>query len=387
MNVKLNPNEKKKLRCSGVRMNQKIKSILLPPYRMFRKVQKLLHIRKETARLSQIPVDSARPKIFYFGVTEHSNLGDMAQCYCIRKWLSENYSECPVYEFESSTVVCPHFSFVNKLQKVLSSDDMIFFQSGYTTQDLGGDHELMHRIIIDAFPSAKVIMMPQTIYFKSPENKAVTSKSYNQNRNLIFLARDRVSYKMACEMFPDVTVRQFPDIVTSLIGHYSFSYNRDKILFCCRNDTEKYYSDDELENLRQNLSRVLPTERTDTTIRVEYKQLRKNIQFYLEEQVNSLARYKLVITDRYHGTIFSLAANTPVIVLKTNDHKVTTGAEWFKGIYDDYVYVAQSLEHARELAEMILQKEYSYRVKPYFDLEYYSKLKGIIEEKYEKVLN
>lgn len=52
-----------------------------------------------------------------------------------------------------------------------------------------------------------------------------------------------------------------------------------------------------------------------------------------------MSHYKVVITDRYHGTIFSLIANTPVIIIKSTDHKVTTGADWFKGIYDDYVYV------------------------------------------------
>lgn len=31
--------------------------------------------------------------IFYFGIPEHNNLGNMAQTYCTRRWIQENYPE------------------------------------------------------------------------------------------------------------------------------------------------------------------------------------------------------------------------------------------------------------------------------------------------------
>ena len=120
----------------------------------------------------------------------------------------------------------------------------------------------------------------------------------------------------------------------------------------------------------------------DTTISVLNKKIRKRLKHYIEDELQMFARYKLVITDRYHGTIFSLVANTPVIVIKTNDHKVTTGVEWFNGVYDNYVFLAESLEHAYELAETILKNEHTYKLGPHFDREYYKKLKEIIDEKY-----
>jgi exopolysaccharide biosynthesis predicted pyruvyltransferase EpsI len=370
-------------------MNKILKSILRPPCRLIRlpyqfvkRIIQLWHIRNETDRLLHIPNAASQPKIFYLGITEHSNLGDLAQYYCIRKWINENYPSVNVYEFESTTVIDTHFNFMDRLSKILNPADIIFFQSGYTTQDLGGNHELMHRIIIDRFPNAKIVMMPQTIFFKSEERKQLTSKCYNQDKNLLFLARDRFSYEMACAMFPDVTVKQYPDIVTSLIGYHNYNYERNKVLFCCRDDSEKYYSDEEINRLRQKVGRLLPTDMIDTTIQVDYKEIRKKLEHYIENQIKIFAHYKLVITDRYHGTIFSLVSNTPVIVIKTNDHKVTTGVEWFHGVYDDYVFLAESLEHAYKLAETILKNEYTYHLEPYFDREYYKKLKEIIDEKY-----
>jgi len=78
-------------------------------------------------------------------------------------------------------------------------------------------------------------------------------------------------YEMACTMFPDVTVKQYPDIVTSLIGNNSYNYERDKVLLCCRGDSEKYYSDEEINRLRQKVNCLLTTERIDTTIQVDYR--------------------------------------------------------------------------------------------------------------------
>lgn len=36
--------------------------------------------------------------IYYFGVPEHSNLGDLAQCYCIRRYFNKYFSDYEVIE-------------------------------------------------------------------------------------------------------------------------------------------------------------------------------------------------------------------------------------------------------------------------------------------------
>ena len=97
-------------------------------------------------------------------------------------------------------------------------------------------------------------------------------------------------------------------------------------------------------------------------------------------EIDTYAHYRAVITDRYHGTILSLVAGTPVIIIKTTDHKVTTGAEWFKGVYDDYVYVANSLDEAYEIAKSVLNKKLTNNLSPYFETNYYDKLPEIFSK-------
>lgn len=360
------------------RIYELIKLILRPLYRALKWILRSIHIFKETLRLLRMSEDDT-PKIFYFGITEHSNMGDLTQYYCIQKWIKDHYPCVAIHEFEATTIVDTRFGFLDKLGRVLHPEALIFFQSGYTTQDLGGNHELMHRLVIDRFPHARIVMMPQTIFFQYEQNRQRTSKSYNQAKNMLFLSRDRVSYEQALQMFPDVHNQLYPDIVTSLIGKYNFNHERSKILMCCRNDGEKFYTHDEIDALIKKLESMDKVVLADTTIKAHYTKIRKNLEQFVLNEIEKFSRYRLTITDRYHGTIFSLAANTPVIVIKTTDHKVTTGVDWFKGVYDDTVFLAESLEHAYELAGKIMEN-YEYPVlKPHFKEKYYDKLKKIVE--------
>ena len=170
--------------------------------------------------------------IFYLGIPAHSNLGDLAQGMCIRRWLKKHYQERQVLEIETNALVNTPFSLLNKLAELYKSGDMIVFQSGYTTTDLGGFADEMHRAVMKVLPNAEMLMLPQTIFFKSKDNEKRTAECYNSMKHMLFLARDRISFGMAKQMFPDIPVMQFPDIVTTLIGNYSFNYSFNYIFDC-----------------------------------------------------------------------------------------------------------------------------------------------------------
>ena len=319
------------------------------------------------------------PIIYYLGITSHSNLGDMAQYYCIHNWILANYKDYNLVEIEADTVVDTKFGLIDLLKQYYKPEDIIVFQSGYTTQDLGGVHDLMHREIIKALPEARILMMPQTIFFQNPENEQRSAEIYNTASQMLFLARDKVSYKKAKEMMPDVKVKLYPDIVTSLIGVFNFNHKRHGICLCRRNDGEKYYTDSELDNLIERLSKVTDVTVGDTTLKVPFLQLRDNREYFIMKQIEEYSKFEVVITDRYHGTIFALAAGTPVIIIKTNDHKVVTGADWFKGVYDDYVFVAKDLDDAFNIFQCIKSKKLDRMRNPWFKVNFYDLLKTEFE--------
>lgn len=319
-----------------------------------------------------------KPIIYYCGIPAHSNLGDLAQGVCIRKWLKKNYPNYYVTEIETNALVNTKHSVIGKMAKAFNpNQDFVVFQSGYTTTDLGGFADPMHQAVINALPNSRILMMPQTIFFKNEERKSLCSKVYDSHKKMLFLARDNVSYEMAKEMFPNIPKKCFPDIVTTMIGSVPSNQNRNGIMFCLRNDGEKFYSDEELSVLIAKCKEIGPVDRTDTT---KGKDVVKEATLYIESEISRYAKFKLLITDRYHGTILSLVAGTPVIIIKTNDHKVTTGADWFKGVYDDYVFLAKNLEDAFEMAKVIYQRNEYNTLPPYFEKNYYDKLPSLFEE-------
>lgn len=320
-------------------------------------------------------------RILYFGIPMHKNLGDQAQKYCIRKWLNENYPMYDVLEIPTRIVVDERFDFLRTLKKNVRETDIIVFQSGYCTHDIEPSTEdLMHRIVISNFPKNRILMLPQTVYFQNEKRKKLSMEAYNKAERMLFLARDAVSYEIAKEMFDQVNVQLYPDIVTTLIGTRHYNEKRNGIFLCARRDCEKYYSDSELAALIKKLKEKYMVERGDTTLDdCDPYWLDKNLDKKLEEIFSTYSKYQLVITDRYHGTIFSLVAGTPVIVLKTQDHKVSTGVDWFKGIYD-YVYFAENLEEAYAKAIDILEHPKDTHPLPYFKAEYYDNLKELFEK-------
>lgn len=345
-----------------------------------RKAQKEIELHSSSRKRLEESEQYAGNRIFYLGIPAHANLGDLAQGICIRRWLKKHYPDKYVVEIETNALVNTRFSMINELKKTYKNGEMIVFQSGYTTTDLGGYADEMHRAVINALPDAKMLMLPQTIFFQHKENERRTAKVYSSAKNMLFLARDRVSYEMACNMFHNIRIKQFPDIVTTLIGTKEYKFQRDGILFCCRDDGEKFYSDDEISALMKKCDSFASVSRTDTTKHGSTKEIVKKAKQYIYDEIGSYAHYKVIITDRYHGTILSLCAGTPVIIIKTTDHKVTTGAEWFKGVYDDYVFLASDLDDAYEKAKQIYAKPLSNKLEPYFERNYYDKLPEIFEE-------
>lgn len=354
-----------------------------PIKNIYRKHKNTLHREEEMRRFFSLSF-SKKSRIFYLGITEHSNLGDMAQHYCIKNWIKENYPNAEIIMFESSVITDDRYTsvFFNHLNSIFDINrDRIVIQSGYCTQDLGGDHPLMHRLICDYMSQAKILMMPQTIFFKKEENKKICAENHNKAKRMLFLARDHVSYKIAKEMFTELQVMAFPDIVTTLIGNFKFKRIRKGVCLCMRNDEEKYYSDEELnflvDKIRSNGDQVLTK---DTQSNASYIVIRENLKTFIETEIESYSNYEVTITDRYHGTIFSLCAGTPVIIIKTTDHKVITGADWFKGIYDNYIYVAEDLDDAYDIYLNIKKKNLEHVLSPYMKENYYDKLKAYFEE-------
>ncbi|CAD98690.1 signal peptide-containing protein [Cryptosporidium parvum] len=81
----------------------------------------------------------------------------------------------------------------------------IIFHGGGNFGDLYSHHHELRHIVLNDFIDYKIIMFPQTVFFKNEINKVATKKNFVNHKGEIFLAaRDGHSLKIMTEMFNDV---------------------------------------------------------------------------------------------------------------------------------------------------------------------------------------
>ena len=364
-----------------IRRNEKVKEFLAPFYKgyIYCKEYNRNKCYAIGAIKKQLEVDITQKRIWYFCVSTHSNLGDQAQACCIEKYFRKFFSDHIVFKLSNNAFDFYEEKILMILKEKIKETDLIFFQSGYTFTGIH-PYENMHRKIVENFPYNKIVFLPQTVKFKNQKILENVQNFYGKYDNIYFFARDKISYDIYKSIFPEHrNVHCFPDIVTTEIGNYDFNNNeRNGILLCVRNDVEKLYSFQEISLFKEKLQKIAKVSLSDTNSETKENSL-KEYWKKIEETIDDYAQYQVIITDRYHGTIFALIANTPVIILKTTDHKVVTGADWFEGVYEDYVYVVNDLEEASQVAQQIVTG-FEYRKLPsYFKEKYYDRLKDIIE--------
>ena len=116
-------------------------------------------------------------------------------------------------------------------------------------------------------------------------------------------------------------------------------------------------------------------EKVDTTLKISSREMKNNRDKLINEMIERISTYKVVITDRYHGTIFSAIANTPVVVINSADHKLSSGVNWFpKDVFGNNVQFAKDLNEAYTKAQAILSRSALKRNPPYFKENYWDKL-------------
>lgn len=359
-----------------IRRNEKVKEFLAPFYKGYIYCKE--YNRNKCYAIGAIKklleVDITQKRIWYFCVPTHSNLGDQAQACCIEKYFRKFFSDHIVFKLSNNAFDFYEEKILMILKEKIKETDLIFSQSGYTFTGIH-PYENMHRKIVENFPYNKIVFLPQTVKFKNQKILENVQNFYGKYDNIYFFARDKISYDIYKSIFPEHrNVHCFPDI-----GNYDFNNNeRNGILLCVRNDVEKLYSFQEISLFKEKLQKIAKVSLSDTNSETKENSL-KEYWKKIEETIDDYAQYQVIITDRYHGTIFALIANTPVIILKTTDHKVVTGADWFEGVYEDYVYVVNDLEEASQVAQQIVTG-FEYRKLPsYFKEKYYDRLKDIIE--------
>lgn len=346
-------------------MKNKLKSLLI-------RIRTRLHTERYYARFwRQYAMWWRKPTVFLFGVPFHSNLGDQAQTFCILQWIEKHLPKHQVCITMLTTFTERRLRII---RRVFRKGDILLCHSGYHMTDLYKEKDV-YEAVARMFPDTPVRILPQTIHFKKEENAKSCAQVFNHHGHSTLLCRDELSYKMAQSLFSACKLHLYPDIVTSLIGRFPVPApeKRDGVLFCMRNDKEAFYSKEHIAHLRAEIEKHYHTDLSDTTVDIPTEHIAAHRQEVLADTFAEMARYRVVITDRYHGTIFSLIANTPVIVVNSADHKLSSGVRWFPESFSRHVFFAASTAEVPDLVDKIMNQAPPAPLPPYFDEKYYGK--------------
>lgn len=311
-----------------------------------------------------IPIYKNQEKVIFLSTPEHGNLGDHAITIAIKKIIEEKYPNKLILEFSFNE----YNRNQEKIEKIVNSKDIIYLVGGGNFGNLYSWEEIQRRDILKRFLNNKIIIMPQSLsYTDDTQGKKeldITKNIAKEHKKLTIIARDEKSYAFAKENFSYNNIIMAPDSVLYMEDYYleKMKQNRRDVIFTIRKDKEKILSDKKIKEIQQILDKNNILYKVDDTT-VSYGVNRKTRDYEVENILRKISGAKLNITDRFHGVIFSVITNTPVIVFKSLDHKISEGIKWFKHL--DYVHYLTEDDDVEEIIKKYIKADSNIEKKEY----------------------
>lgn len=316
-------------------------------------------------------------KIILFQTPEYGNLGDQAIVIAERKILKDKYRDKLILEFTLNEYK-RNYKFI---KEIINTKDILYIQGGGNIGNLYMEAEKMRREIISNFPENKIIIMPQSIFFTNDlegnKERETMKNLYSKHKNLHIITRDEKSYEIGKEIFKDNFLYLMPDTVLYLEDFYleKMKSKRENVIFTIRKDKEKVLSNDKINEIIKILENNKISYSIDDTT-VNYSVDKETRDYEVEKILRKISKSKLNITDRFHGVIFSVITNTPVIVFKSLDHKIEYGVRWFKHL--DWVHYVTEKDDLEKIILRYVSNDSEIKKEKY-------EIKEILKEKFFKV--
>lgn len=263
------------------------------------------------------------------------NLGDHAQVIGIRKWLKDFFPEYTFVEYDKEEVI----RWMSVIARGIQEKDLILLQSGGNLGDLGIWSETARRTAIQTLPDNPIVVLPQTVWFtdtkEGRKERQTTRSIYNQHPNLMVCARDEESHRRARKLFPSCKLGLKPDFVLYL---YDSSYvqeilskkvDRKGALLVLRQDPESVLAEEQQKAIEKTIKSFSESYNKYNTV-IDNDVPQEARDDIVGEALRLFACHDIVITDRFHGLIFSVITRTPCIVLENASHKIAASEGWFK---------------------------------------------------------
>ena len=225
----------------------------------------------------------------------------------------------------------------------------ILFHGGGNLGDLWQHYQQIRETVISQNKHRPIYILPQTIYFRDPQNLDIAKRAFNAHPNLTLFCRDSISYTLAQQHFYNCKLILAPDMALQLLNPTYQLYDlyhptqSPYPLYLKRRDQEDTKT---LSNILTNaLSQHCQIEDwTSLNLKSPFLLIRKVLShaplpdisrhpIYRKIQhlptpsqqnltanllylgIQQFSQYPLIITNRLHGHILSLLLQRPNILL------------------------------------------------------------------------
>ena len=318
-------------------------------------------------------------KCFVFGTPCHSNIGDsaivLAELAFLKRYLkSEPIKEITVHDYKAYKDIILH---------AIGKHDVLCLHGGGNMGDTWYPEEILRREILTVFDKGPVLVFPQTIHYSDTELGKERAKEsvqyYNKQGNPTLIAREKASYQIMKELYPQTEIMLIPDIVLSAtMETFGVKHQvREGIMLCMRDDAEKALTEEDFARIQRLVQSFgMPIRKTD--MHADCQVTKDNRAECVQKKMTEFAQARLVITDRLHGMVFAAITGTPCVVFSNYNYKVRGTYEWIK--YLSYIRYVESVEEMEAcIPELLAMENCEFDNTPL--KPYYEKLAEVVKQK------
>lgn len=321
-----------------------------------------------------VPIN--KKKIYIFNTPVHNNIGDSAIAYAEILFLNKHFKD----KYKIIEVTNQELNrFRNLFRKLVKKNDIVMLHGGGNMGIEWFIEEQERRNIIKMFPNNKIISWPQTIFYgESKQGKIEFENSkfiYNQHKDLTFIAREEVSYRIMKQAYNKCNVILTPDIVLSM-NELKNNYRRKNITFCFRKDSEKILKNKDKDIMIAECKKISDSI-VFTDMISETQVTKENRIEIIKDKFKDFQKSKLVITDRLHGMVFCAISGTPCITFGNYNQKVKGTYEWIKNL--NYIKYVDNVDDAKNYVNQLINLEQTKYDNSGF-INKYDQIKNIIND-------
>ncbi|HBT5056465.1 TPA: polysaccharide pyruvyl transferase [Klebsiella pneumoniae] len=295
-----------------------------------------------------LPFIKDKNDVIYLDYPMHHNVGDLLIYQGALKLLKDNGVTIKIYRSADDYNI-------DEIKSKLTPNTTILCHGGGNFGDIYSAHQSLRESVVKRLRNNRIIIMPQTAFFKSNDNFKKAKEIFSSHDDVILFARDTNTLKM----FREFSEKSYlmPDTAHYLYGDMSISNkNIGAKLYFMRIDCEANPYQNEILTESGDATAIDWSDIITVRDKAERKLLRKMATFGMKFKIpfiNNLvsdiwynhcikitkrgselfSSYDEIITSRMHGHILSCLVDTPNKILD-NSYGKNSGyySQWTSGI-------------------------------------------------------